>query len=176
MRFHVSHELRQPAGTVFRYELQERRLALEDDIVLRELKGTMELVRTDRGLLVHVAAGCLAHGVCARCLTEIDYRLRLDFEEEYLPVLDIFTGLPNRIPRDTDQFLIDADFVLDLREALRQYTVMAEPLNPLCRPDCRGLCPDCGQNLNEGPCACPERLDSRWEPLRRLAARLRQEE
>ena len=44
--------------------------------------------------------------------------------------------------------------VLDLHEGVRQYILMSEPAKPLCRPDCKGLCPECGNNLNQTTCSC----------------------
>jgi uncharacterized protein len=39
------------------------------------------------------------------------------------------------------------------------------PLAPLCRPDCQGLCPECGADKNEAPCECPGPVDPRWATL-----------
>jgi len=58
---------------------------------------------------------------------------------------------------------------LEIGERVRQLILLALPLKPLCRPDCRGLCPLCGQDLNEGECGCKrEAPDSRWEKLKAL--------
>jgi uncharacterized protein len=57
---------------------------------------------------------------------------------------------------------------LDLREALREELVLSVPQFVECRPDCRGLCPHCGANLNAGPCACRPERDSRWQALSNL--------
>ena len=54
---------------------------------------------------------------------------------------------------------------LDLRDALREELLLAVPQFVECRPDCRGLCPECGANLNAGPCGCRPIRDPRWGPL-----------
>ena len=76
-----------------------------------------------------------------------------------------------------DDFRIDDQQHLDLSEAVRQYERSALPLRALCRPDCAGLCPVCGQDLNERACGC-ERVanDGRWAGLATLGERLRTEE
>ncbi|MCS7277019.1 MAG: DUF177 domain-containing protein [Dehalococcoidia bacterium] len=176
MRYHVSHELKQAVGARTLFALREEHVCLQEGLVLDRLDGTVEVIRTNKGLLVRVQVAGRGHGQCARCLTDLDYPVRLQFEEEFLPVADVFTGAPLRIPEGADNFLIGADFVLDLHEPLRQYALMAEPINPLCRPDCRGLCPQCGSDLNAGACRCAPLFDSRWEALRALAARLDPEE
>jgi uncharacterized protein len=103
-------------------------------------------------------------------------RLHLDFKEEYLTTVDVHTGLPLPVPTEADNFLIGADFVLEVDEALRQYLVMGKPAKPLCRPGCRGLCPRCGHDLNRRTCSCPGEEDPRWGVLLGLSETLRQEE
>jgi uncharacterized protein len=59
--------------------------------------------------------------------------------------------------------------VVDLAFALREELILAVPPFVECRPDCKGLCPRCGANLNDGPCDCPPRSDPRWDALRGLS-------
>lgn len=76
---------------------------------------------------------------------------------------------------DAEGFAIDEYHLLDLTEALRQYTIVAVPMKPLCKADCAGICPTCGTNLNESTCDCDKSLkDGRWGPLlERLSAERR---
>lgn len=58
---------------------------------------------------------------------------------------------------------------LDLRDEVRSAILLSSPLQPLCGPDCKGLCPECGANLNEGECSCEARpADPRWKGLEKL--------
>ncbi|HXH83877.1 MAG TPA: DUF177 domain-containing protein [Candidatus Tectomicrobia bacterium] len=71
---------------------------------------------------------------------------------------------------------LDVDFyegdLLDLSRLVEAETTLALPMKPLCRPDCRGVCPTCGVNRNLAPCACPPRApDPRLAVLRDLGAR-----
>lgn len=69
---------------------------------------------------------------------------------------------------DLDLFFY-SEPVLPFEEIASEQAIMALPMKPLCREDCRGLCPDCGQDLNAGECACDtERIDPRLEGLRVL--------
>jgi uncharacterized protein len=80
----------------------------------------------------------------------------------------VVTGMPLPVP-SPDAFTIDAHHILDLSEAVRQYTVINIPMKPLCKPNCAGLCPQCGANRNEAPCQCPqEQGDPRWAVLQQL--------
>jgi uncharacterized protein len=175
MEFAAGQLLREPIGTSVRYEIRERR-ALPGDETPTELAGSVTLMRTDKGILVSTDLHCTVAGRCSRCLTEITYPVRLAFQEEYWPTADASTGEMLPPPDDPDAFLIDPHQILDLTEALRQYRVMSEPMQPLCKPDCLGLCPRCGYNLNQGPCGCPRQdMDARWEALTELAEKLERE-
>jgi uncharacterized protein len=58
---------------------------------------------------------------------------------------------------------------INIGEDVRDYALLALPMKKLCSEDCKGLCPKCGKNLNDGSCNCKdEKIDSRWEPLQKL--------
>jgi uncharacterized protein len=58
---------------------------------------------------------------------------------------------------------------LDVTDAVREAIILSLPISPVCRDDCRGLCPGCGVDLNEEPCRCTEtKVDPRWSALRGL--------
>ncbi len=169
MKLNVLRELRQPIGSISAYDFEES-MVQPDGLELRDVRGLATLLRTDRGLLVSVAASATTHERCSRCLTEIRSPVEIHFEEEYLPVMDANTGASVRISDTEETFRINVDFTLDLREALRQYTLMFEPTKPLCRADCAGLCLECGADLNVGPCGCSPMVEPRWQALAGLVA------
>ncbi|MBA7688765.1 hypothetical protein ES703_97254 [subsurface metagenome] len=73
------------------------------------------------------------------------------------------------MPEEPGCFTIDEHHILDLTEAIRQYALLAIPMKPLCRGDCAGLCPNCGHNINQGPCDCsPQETEPRWSELSKL--------
>ena len=164
--------LHQQIGQQFQLELKEPFLKLGDDVVISNLSGIVDLLRTDKGLLVSLSATGTAPQTCSRCLTEIEYTLQIAFREEYRTAVDISTGDPMQIADDSDTFLIGPDFVFDLDEGIRQYGLTAEPAKPLCRPDCPGL----GIPTSNGPSAHLENQDARWGALAGLANILREQE
>jgi uncharacterized protein len=96
---------------------------------------------------------------CRRCLTRVD----VPFDEE-LELL--FVDEEQALDDDIGCYVIpDAAPELDLRKALREELLLAVPQFVECRPDCRGLCPRCGANLNAGPCECRPERDARWQAL-----------
>jgi uncharacterized protein len=105
---------------------------------------------------------------CARCLCALEQVLELAVNEECaLRQLDAPQSYES--PEDSLQIPILNDDELDLSELVRQLVAMNIPARTLCREDCRGLCPTCGADLNEGRCGCegPE-IDPRWAGLGKL--------
>jgi uncharacterized protein len=169
MHIHVQRELRQPIGAVSEIDFSEDSLTV-DGLPMQDITGRITLLRTDRGLLVSLQAEARLQFQCARCATNVESPVSISFDEEFVPVYDPNTGIPIRLPPSSDTFRIGPDFMLDLREAVRQYMLISEPAKPLCRVDCAGLCPGCGADLNPGPCACEAQADARWEALAGLTA------
>jgi uncharacterized protein len=95
------------------------------------------------------------HGVCRRCSAPVlgvsEVRVNERFTDE-------------RIPEDDETYVIVHDFV-DLAPLAHDAILLDLPLAPLCRPDCKGLCPYCGIDLNEGTCDCQAPIDPRWATL-----------
>ncbi|MBQ5968619.1 MAG: DUF177 domain-containing protein [Clostridia bacterium] len=66
---------------------------------------------------------------------------------------------------DWEDYIVVPDLRLDLTALVREDVLLALPTKLLCRDDCRGLCPACGKNLNDGPCGCKKEIDPRLEGL-----------
>lgn len=136
----------------------------------RAISGSVRLVRTPKGILVTGNAKLALGMVCRRCLEVFDGEIAFDFEEEFIASVDLLTGASLPVAEDEDPSLILTEqHILDLTEVLRQYAVLTATLEGLCSPDCRGLCPGCGQNLNMGDCECGRaRGDPRFSALAQL--------
>jgi DUF177 domain-containing protein len=147
-----------------RLELADDRVRLAGDIV-----GTVRLHRTNQGILADGSAAAPVELTCDRCLEPYITEVMFPLREQFYPTVDVVTGVELPAP-DTDvAFGISQNHMLDLREALRQNLLLALPMQSLCRPDCAGLCPQCGRNRNTDPCDCaPERDDDRFAALRAL--------
>jgi uncharacterized protein len=99
-------------------------------------------------------------GECRRCLTSIEVRIDLTIEELFA----LHTHKHSK-----SEFIIGDDAVLDLTPLIREEIIINTPLAPLCKPDCAGLCPQCGQNLNLARCNCETSdIDPRFAILMHL--------
>ncbi|NLB17050.1 MAG: DUF177 domain-containing protein [Clostridiales bacterium] len=99
---------------------------------------------------------------CARCFRDVEGT----FETEIFKPVALKGTLDNE---EDDEYLIADKAALDLYIPVNDAIILDFPMRVLCRDDCRGLCPVCGKDLNEGGCACDTReIDPRLEVLRQL--------
>jgi uncharacterized protein len=134
------------------------------------VSGRVHLARTNRGLLVEADATTALATECSRCLREMTYPLELEIRDEALPSIDLQSGAPVAIsPEDEEAGVIRLTdhHELDLEPVIREAIQLAEPIAPLDREDCPGLCIVCGLPLDEGEHDHPdEDIDPRLEALK----------
>jgi uncharacterized protein len=168
MELNVSQLLQEPVGSTREYDIDEIADIIGDGKEYR-VQGECGLLRTRRGILVKCSLESEIGLTCGRCLTHFRHPLKIRFEEEFLPTIDVTSGMPLPQTEDAGAFTIDERHILDLTEPARQYALMAVPMKPLCKTACAGLCQKCGKNLNQGDCDCPEQeMDPRWSELTKL--------
>lgn len=166
MYINVAQLLKEPVGSTRSYNVDEFIGEKDTDHV----QGKVTLLHTNRSVLVQGSMTASVKGICNRCLKPVDFSVSFKLEDEYFPSIDIVSGLS--LPANPDGFTLDQNHVLDLSEALNQYMLISMPMKLLCRPDCAGLCPSCGHNLNKGSCSCPSAIeDPRWSKLVNLKER-----
>ncbi len=105
---------------------------------------------------------------CSRCLAGYSFEEDEVFSLVLYPRSGATAEELELTPRDLD-VLYYGDSVVPLAPIAEERVQMALPMKPLCKPDCRGLCPTCGKDKNLGACACTtETIDPRWEALKAL--------
>jgi len=160
MQINVAQLLKEPVGAKRNSIIDE--LAGENSE--NHVKGNIELIRTSRGILAAGKFTADIKGSCSRCLREAEKQISFMMEEEFFPVIDIVSGTHLNPP--PEEFTIDANHILDLNEAIRQYIIMTIPTRLLCRPGCPGICPVCGQEFACGDCGhASQAYDRRWDKL-----------
>nr|PZN44722.1 MAG: DUF177 domain-containing protein [Bacillota bacterium] len=133
------------------------------------LTGTAEVVGTEEGALVQFRLQGEVELACGRCLQPYRFSVHLTFAEEFRTGPVAVGSAELEAADDGSTFVVVADGLIPVAEVVRQHLLLALPMKPLCRPDCAGLCPGCGVNLNEEPCRCePEAGDPRLAVLRKL--------
>jgi uncharacterized protein len=97
---------------------------------------------------------------CARCLKTADQQLNWNMTELYAFTEKSLSESGLIVPEDAQ---------IDIQPLIREYALLEIPISPLCKPDCKGLCPVCGQDLNLRDCGHrPQHDDSPFSSLRNL--------
>ena len=160
------------------------------DVVLRSAVAVgLDLRAVDRTICITGVVEGTAIRQCVRCLKDFDdpvaFSVRAAYERESKaapptvkreaphkknapPAIE-----PKQEP-DDDLYYYAGDH-LELAPMLREQLILASPMHPLCKEDCRGLCGRCGKDLNEGPCGCAEEsVGNPFQVLRRVKEQLRE--
>jgi uncharacterized protein len=149
LSYNVATLLRAAPGTERRYEIDDVRMDIADDVQLAApINGEVRLSRTGRSIIARARVSTAIEGTCSRCLKSVVAPIDVDIEEEALPSIDIDTGIPLDHDTEPDALRLDDHHELDLEEPIREAISLAEPITLLCREACRGLCPTCGVDLN----------------------------
>ena len=136
------------------YTLGEREFSLPSGI-----DYDLMLTNAGEGILVTGILTTHVVGTCDRCLSPAEFDVSGEVDEYYLFEEPEDTGDDD--DDELDFSLVSADNTIDLSEALLPAILMETPFVVLCREDCRGLCPVCGENLNEHDCGHAELIASR---------------
>ncbi|MBN1318315.1 MAG: DUF177 domain-containing protein [Anaerolineales bacterium] len=162
LRPNIGFLLRQPPGYSRKMDIEyPDAVKLAQDLVLERLNGVLEMTRTQQGIWVTGKLDCGIEAACARCLEPFSNNLQVRLEE-------MFYYPPSKAMNPTD-YRIAEDGTMNLVGPIREQLLIAIPIRALCRPDCKGLCIHCGQNLNEGECDCQEQvIDPRMAELLKL--------
>lgn len=162
-------------------ELDEQGLSVTDPSVLaraysdpswRLERVSLQIDPDGTDVFVHGVVGATVPQTCSRCLEPFPARVDAPVDVRLVPR----PATADNVELGADD--LDVDFyendLLDLDRVVETETTLALPMKPLCRDDCRGLCPVCGGNRNVVQCSCAERApDPRLAVLRDLASRLR---
>ena len=148
MQINVSQLLKESIGSSRAVEINEPAIGKDMDYI----KGRLSLIKTECGILVKGQLTAKLFATCSRCLRPFDNSLDFGFAEEFFRSWDISSG--SSLDNSSECFTIDRNHNIDINGVIVQYISLAKPVKSICRSDCPGICPSCGQNLNEGKCMC----------------------
>ncbi len=152
LTFNVAGLLRSAPGTTRTYPVRGEQLEIAEDVQLAApIEGEVRLTRTGRSVLAGAELTTALEETCSRCLQPMVAPITVNLQEEALPSIDFETGVPVDFSAEPDALRLDEHHELDLSEPAREAISLAQPIAPLHRPDCRGLCSVCGFDLNADP-------------------------
>lgn len=149
LRINVGFMIHEPIGNYRDLDFNFEEIVLESDLQLSNLNGKVRINRTPQGLLLDANFEGTVVGQCVRCLEDFPQKITTEFQELF--------AYHSRHTTDAELFVPEDGFI-DLSPLVYENILLAFPIKALCRPDCKGLCIECGINLNFATC---EHLDSR---------------
>ena len=160
MRLNVGFILHEQVGFSRNFDIDCPSVQIDDQLELSNLHGTIRLTRTNQGVYANGRLQAYHDLECVRCLASYVHPFEVELN-------DLFT-LPN-VDGEDPLLRIPETGILNLQPILREQFLVSIPLQPLCRRDCKGLCPVCGANQNEMTCQHVETdIDPRLAVLQSL--------
>ncbi len=141
-RINVGFIIHEEVGYSHEIPLELEKIVL-DDLELRNLTGTVTIGRTPQGLVMQGNFSAETTIDCVRCLKEFNFPLTWEITELYAF---------NQKSVSESELLVPDDAHIDLAPLIREYALLEIPIKPLHDPDCKGLCIECGQDLNIKDC------------------------
>ena len=159
-RLNVGFFINQSVGYSRDFPFDLQFVHLPPDLDLFDITGSAKITRTAQGLLIFVHMQASVSADCVRCLNAFDQPLNIKFTELY--------AFSKKSAADAE-FVLPENAQINLEPLIREYMVLDIPISPLCKPDCKGLCSTCGNNLNETSCDHNnEVIDPRFDALKSL--------
>jgi uncharacterized protein len=144
LRLNVGFVLSLPLGESREVPFEFSKITLAPELEMSDFKGQTRFGRARQGILLQGDFEAWINQECTRCLEPFPYRISTHVEELYALDESNVTESGLILPQDGN---------IDLAPIVREYLTMEIPIQPICKPDCKGLCPECGQNLNQGICS-----------------------
>jgi uncharacterized protein len=141
LTLNVGFIVHETVGYFREFDLEAPRIHLYPDLDLENFLGLVKVTRTAKGLLIQAKASAKVMSECVRCLNPFLLLLEIDFT-------DLYAFSPDST--DASGLLLPENGKIDLEPSIREEMLLSIPINPICSPNCKGLCPICGENLNTG--------------------------
>ena len=143
LRLNIGFLISAPIGTNRTFDFDYEKIHLGDDLPLSGFIGNARFSRTPQGLVLQGDFQAETELECVRCLDPFTQSLQWSLTELYAF---------DRRNMTESGLLVPEDGQIDLEPLLREFGLLEFPISPVCKPDCKGLCPVCGENLNKADC------------------------
>lgn len=143
------------------------------------LKGEILLKRNGTKIIITGFLTSTLKLQCSRCLESFNFNLNVEINSTFYPLEEYAFRVSEPVQLKGAE--MDMEFyrkgVIEVDDVISEHIILNLPLYPLCKPDCRGICPTCGKNLNFENCTCEKQVkDVRWTQLIGLKEKLKGKE
>ena len=160
LRLNVGFIIHQTVGYSREFQIDLLEVQIAPDLDLKNLVGSVHITRTAKGLLMRGKLNSLINIQSVRCLTEVLQALEIDFTELLAFSIDSAADSGMLVPESG---------IIELDQLVREEMLLAIPISPLCKLECQGLCPVCGEDRNINSCHHElEPIDPRLSVLKTL--------
>jgi uncharacterized protein len=160
LRFNFGHLLEGDRSAYRDVELDYPEVEVSEDVTLAPLQGEFRATRTGEGIYLSGRLNSLIETECTRCLDTVHVPISFQLD-------DLFYYPPSSAP--PGELSVGEEGIIDLAPLIRELSLLEIPMQVYCREGCKGICVQCGKNLNEGPCDCVfDDVDPRLAALRQL--------
>lgn len=157
LKLNVGFIAHQSIGYYRDFDFDIPSISLDPDFKLQNLAGVIRVSRTPQGLLLDAKVKASTSAECVRCLEPYSQSLNVEFSELY--------AFDKRSVTESGLILPENGFI-DLAPVLREFMLLDIPIQALCKEDCKGLCLECGNNLNLSTCEhSASKKDSSFDTL-----------
>ena len=159
-RINVGFIVHQEVGYKREIPFEFEQIQVSDDLDLRHFDGVVSIGRTPQGLILRAKFSAETTLECVRCLNEFPHKLSWTFTELYAF---------NEKSVSESELILPDDAQIDLQPLIRDYALLEVPIRAICKPDCKGLCSVCGEDMNTTDCGHHEQYgDSPFSALKDL--------
>ncbi|MDD5774149.1 MAG: DUF177 domain-containing protein [bacterium] len=138
---------------------------------LKEVTANIHIQKEDFGFFAFGEINVDWDLICNRCLIPFPQTAKIEFSREYRLIEEDIAD--EKIEEDILSAVLIKNEEIDLENEIKEDLLLAIPIKILCKAECKGICPNCGQNLNVKKCSCvQEETDIRWEALKEIKNKL----
>jgi uncharacterized protein len=145
------------------------RMSLNESMPKQEVEVSVKASKFGERVLIDGRAKTTATQGCSRCLKNFSSPVDITFNTEYITCREAVGEGEKELTMEELDVSTYVNDQIDITEVVREHILLSLPMKPLCNTKCKGICPHCGKNLNEGICKCSSNhIDPRLEPLKKL--------
>jgi uncharacterized protein len=141
----------------------------EDFSSIDKITGELDIIKSGQRIFIKGALKADILLMCSRCLKSYSCKVDTALESCYVPFNETHTEKEHELSKDELNVSFYDNDIINLHDFLTEQILLSVPMKRLCKTDCKGLCPICGQNLTDNPCQCrQEQIDPRLSALAKL--------
>ncbi|MEW6382203.1 MAG: DUF177 domain-containing protein [bacterium] len=170
MKINIKDIVGERTNLVFTVPVAHFDISPDEAVLRKDIQVNVKIEKIRKEILIRGTINTQLELECSRCLNHFLYPVAENFQTIFQPFSPRTLDEEIELAKEDLDIEFYQDDIIDLTEIVRDQILLSIPMIPVCEPACQGLCPQCGQNLNQARCQCvTETVDPRWQKLQYLA-------